>query len=55
MPIKTNICINCSSSFVPELKNQELCNECSLLEELETDSKIKQRYTQVYKKNYKRS
>ena len=57
MPYKTKICENCSSSFVEEQKNQELCNECELLEELgETptypSSKVK--YTPVYRRKYKR-
>ena len=54
MSMKTKICPNCLASFLEGLKNQELCNECSLLEELETDSPNKQKYTPIYKKNYKR-
>jgi ribosomal protein S27AE len=31
MPLKTKICPNCLASFVAETRNQELCNECVLL------------------------
>jgi len=57
MPLKTEICKICKAAFIPESKNQEICDVCLAdrgLNDLEPPTiKEKQKDRQI-KKNYRR-